>query len=148
MSQTRMPLFMVVAERGSAWTSWVERFSEESANVEVLVQRRNESGTAFGQRIRRRLSEMSENGTTPERAVWVGGGRRDLSALRSRSVSVRALASGMARRGGGEVYLDSTAKDRISMLAIAETIADLVKGTGVHVHAANDNAIAAEEHVA
>ncbi|MCA9583090.1 MAG: hypothetical protein KC416_14930 [Myxococcales bacterium] len=127
---------MIVAERGSAWAPWVDRFNREGAPVEVIIQRAAESGSDFSRRIRRRIAEIAAEGKKPRCAVLVGGGRRDYGALRSRSTTVRALAACIARSGGGKVFLDSHGPDRLSMKAIAETIGEMSRGTGVVVRQA------------
>lgn len=128
---------MIVAEKGGLWAPWVERFRAETPDVVVVLQQVGESLHEMAMRVRARVSELEQDGFALEQAVLVGGGRTDHEALSSRSLAIRAMATGMATQGGGRVMLDDAGDDRFSMAAIAATVSDLVLGTGVTVeHAA------------
>ena len=142
MSKTKQPAeaipvgpSIVAAEIGADWEPWVRRFQEQHPDVQVVIQTRDESGGAFGERVRRRMGELLSMGVAPAQAVLVGGYGRDATMLRSRSLTVRSLAAAMASRGGGELFLDSPEADRFTMAAIADAVTDLVRGTGVAVRA-------------
>jgi aspartate oxidase len=66
----------------------------------------------------------------------VSGGRTDSDTLAARSLIIRAAASAMARRSEGEVLLDHRDEDRFGMQALADTVAIMVRGTGVDVRCA------------
>lgn len=124
---------MVVAERDSDWSRWVERFRFHTPDVVVVTQRPGEKVAAFATRVRARVAELEDQGSQVDRAVIVGGGRTDRDALAARSLAIRALASAMAHQGGGDLLLDDRGADRYSMHALAFTVAELVRGTGVTV---------------
>ena len=129
---------MIVAEQGGQWAPWVDRFREITPDVVVVLQQVGESLSELSMRVRRQVAELERDGLSLEQAVLVGGGRTDREALASRSLAIRAMATGMARQGGGRVTLDDAGADRFSMAAIAATVADLVMGTGVTVQHADD----------
>jgi broad specificity phosphatase PhoE len=131
-------LSLIVAERGSAWASWAERYRSVGPDVVVVLQEKGETAPEFAARVRARIAEMELSGRCPERAVLVGGGRADRDAVTARSLAVRSIASAMARHGGGKLTLDSAHPDRFAMAAIAATVSDLIRGTGVRVAPAND----------
>jgi len=134
---------MIVAERGSAWTPWVERFRLATPEVRVVLQHRGESMSALAMRVRTQLAELERHGLRPERAVIVGGGRTDGDALAARSGCLRAITSGMARGSGGEVLLDDSGSDRLAMAGLALAVNALTHGTGVTVaHVATDSRLA------
>ncbi len=128
---------MVVAERGSDWAGWVERFREECPSVVLVVQQPGESLAELSVRVRDRAEEIEAGDPQVSTAVIVGGGRTDADALAARSLSIRAIASLMARSGGGRLLLDAKAEDRYSMMALASTVSDMVGGTGVRISPVN-----------
>jgi len=128
---------MIIAERGAPWAPWAERFRALGPDVVVVLQHVGEPIADLAARVRARLVELEAAGQAPQRAVLVGGGRVDRDALSARSLTLRAVASSMARTGGGSVVLDDAGADRYSMAALAATVSMLVRGTGVTVdHAA------------
>ncbi len=126
---------VVVAEHGSDWTPWLSRFRMAHAPVEVIAQEPEERLHDFAARVRSRVGELLRDAIRVKRAVIAGAGRSDREALASRSLSIRALASAMAEDGGGELLLDDAGADRFSMQALAFTVAEMVRGTGVVVTA-------------
>lgn len=128
---------MIVAENGGAWAPWVEQFRSAAGDVVLVLQQVGESLPELAMRVRARVSELERDGFSLEQAVLVGGGRTDPDALSARSLAIRAMASGMATRGGGHVMLDDAGTDRFSMAALAVTVSDLVAGTGVSVEHAS-----------
>lgn len=125
------PTTLIVAERDSAWDRWTHRFGPD-AGAEVLLQDHGESPDRFAHRVRARVAQMADRDGAPTRAVLVGGRVRD-GALPARSLMIRAIAHGMARRGGGELLLDNHGSDRFTMRALADTVGDMVRGSGVAV---------------
>lgn len=128
------PVSVVAAERGSVWAPWVRRFrSVTPGAVELLVQHADESAMAFADRVRRAVAALVAAGRPPRHAVFVGSGRGDAYARSVAPTTVRLLAASMARAGGGHVYLDSPPSDRLRMGAIADTLRELLQGTGVEI---------------
>lgn len=126
---------LIVAERDSAWDRWMDRPGADGG-TEVLLQDRAESPDRFAHRVRARVAEMAHGDEVPSRVVLVGG-RARADALPARSFMIRAIAQGMVGRGGGELLLDNHRSDRFTMRALADTVGDMVRGSGVAVsHAA------------
>jgi len=124
---------IVVAEHGSRWAPWAERFRMDGPDVVVILQRRGESSAKLPLRVRGRPAELGREGRPPARAVVVGGGRTDADALSARSLTIRSIAAEMANNGGGTLMLDDAGADRFSMAALAATVAELTRGSGVVV---------------
>ncbi|RLB54522.1 MAG: hypothetical protein DRJ42_08800 [Deltaproteobacteria bacterium] len=130
---THQPTSLIIAERKSAWASWVERFRADAPNVVVVLQERDEKINHFAVRVRDKLNELVAENRAPEWAVLVGGGRVDRDALEARSLELRAIATEMAKSGGGRVLLEDAGPDRFSMAALATTVQMMVRGTSVTV---------------
>jgi hypothetical protein len=112
--------------------------------VVVVLQHKGESVSQLALRVRTQLAEVAASKAILSQAVVAGGGRTDHDALSARSLVIRAIASEMARSGGGQVVLDDAHADRHSMAALASTIQMLIHGTGVSViHARSDTRVAA-----
>lgn len=123
---------MVVAERGSAWDRWAECFGcDEATSPTLLLQEGAESAADFAQRVRSHVASLAAD-HVPQRVVLVGGRAGD-TMLSARSLIIRAIANGMLRRGGGELLLDDHDSDRFTMRALADTVADMLRGSGVAV---------------
>lgn len=137
MTNLPMNISIVVAERGSDWSGWAESFRQTCPEVVVVQQQKEESASAFAQRVRARVTELESSGQTLRDAVIVGGGRTDNEAMAARSLEIRALVSPMVRAGVGRMFLGSREQDKYSMLALASLVAEMVRGTGVSVAPAN-----------
>ncbi len=124
---------LVVAERGSDWTPWVEQFRRETPDVVVLMQEPDEKVAAFATRVGARVGELRLCGGRLENAVIVSGGRTDHDIVSARSASIRAIVSPMVEAAGGKLYLSSGGSDRFTMLGIATSVAPMVRGTGVRL---------------
>lgn len=133
---------LIAAEKGGYWAPWVEQFRAETPDVVVVLQQAGEKLSEFALRVRARVAELERDGLALSQAVLVGAGRTDPGALSARSLAIRAMASGMARRGGGRVVLEDAGNDRYSMAALAATVAPLVRGTGVTVEHAAERRLA------
>jgi hypothetical protein len=133
MTNQNSNVSMVVAERGSDWSSWAERFRKSCPEVVVMQQMRGETAADFVYRVRHRVTELDRAGHNLHEAAIVGGGRTDSDAMAARSLAIRALVAPMVRAGGGRVFLGSSHQDRFSMLALASTVAEMLRGTGVAV---------------
>jgi hypothetical protein len=129
---------LVIAERGSDSLAWFERFSEQSAEVVLVQQQKNESAADFATRVRTRVEEIDAAGQSLTRAVIAGAGRMDKAVLQARSLVIRAVVGPMVRAGGGEVVLDSTGPDRFSMQGLAMSVAEMLRGTGVALVPSNE----------
>lgn len=132
MNPTSSNIAMVIAERGSDWTRWVDRLRNDETDVCMIMQQDGETVSQLASRVRHRVEELAE-GETLSRAVIVGGGRTDADAVSARSLTIRALVAPMVQAGGGEVVLASSYKDRFSMMGLASTVASMLHGTGVQV---------------
>jgi len=124
---------LVVAEQGGNWASWVERFQKDTPDVVVVLQDPDEAVDAFAMRVRARVASLQSAGDIVDRAVIVGGGRRDSGAMSARSLVIRAIAAAMVPQGRGNLVLDGQGTDRFAMTALATTVASQVRGTGVSV---------------
>ncbi|MFW5877094.1 MAG: hypothetical protein ACOCXM_10180 [Myxococcota bacterium] len=123
---------LVIAERESAWDRWVDPSDGGATAPVLLVQEGAESSADFAQRVRSHVASLESTGEMPPRAVLVGGRQHD-GALSSRSLMIRAIAHGLATAGGGDLWLDSHGSDRYTMRALADTVSDMVRGSGVAV---------------
>ena len=56
----KTPVSLVVAERGSDWEAWVERFSTGTPDVRVVVQDPEEPVERLAQRVRAQVLELEE----------------------------------------------------------------------------------------
>jgi len=124
---------LIIAERSSDWAAWVERFRADAPDVVVMVEEKGEKTKDFAVRVRDKVKELVADGRAPEWAVLVGGGRIDKVALESRSLTLRAIATEMAKSGGGRVLLEDAGPDRFSMAALASAVQMMVRGTSVTV---------------
>jgi hypothetical protein len=131
----RQTTTLIVAERGSDWSRWADRFGAD--DEAVMLQDRGESLDRFAHRVRSRVTEMAAVDDGPQRVVIVGGRARE-GALAARSLMIRAVAHSMVRSGGGEVLLDNHGSDRFTMRALADTVGDMVRGSGVAVSHASE----------
>ena len=132
---------IVVGEKGSDWTTWVERYQQAGHEVLVVLQEPEESVQALSGRLRLRLRALLEHGRTVREAVLVSGQRRDARALEARSNVIRHMVGAMTERGEGRIWLDG--KDRFGTLALATTVAPLIRGTGVSIRPAGRDALVA-----
>ncbi len=135
--QDHDPVSLVVAERGEGWepnwTYWVERFSTGTPDVIVVLQEPGESVETLSQRVRARVVDLEESGRTLARAVIVGSGNPDHTALSARSLAIKAIVAPMVEQGHGTLLLDGEGADRFRMMALASTVAQMVRNTGVTV---------------
>jgi hypothetical protein len=111
----------------------VDRFRADAPDVVVLLQEKGEKTNNFAMRVREKVRELASEDRTPEWAVLVGGGRTDQVALEARSLKLRAIATEMAKTGGGRVLLADAGPDRFSMAALASAVQMAVRGTSVTV---------------
>jgi hypothetical protein len=124
---------MVIAERGSEWSSWAEQLRKVCPEVVVMQQLKGETVATFAHRVRARVADLERAGRTLHEAAIVGGGRTDSDAMAARSLAIRALVSPMVRAGGGRVFLGNAGRDRYAMLGLASAAAEMLRGTGVAV---------------
>lgn len=124
---------IVVAERGSAWRRWVERFRVGTPDVVVFAQRDDEALLDLALRIRSDVQALQNEGVSLVRAVVAGGDRVDPEAISARALAVKALVGPMVADGEGTVILDGEGAGAMGMAALATTVAAQVQGTGVLV---------------
>ncbi len=124
---------IVVAERGSAWRRWVERFRVGTPDVVVFAQRDDEALLDLALRIRSDVQALQDEGISLSRAVIAGSDRVDPEAISARALTVKALVGPMVADGEGTVILDGTGPGATGMAALATTVAAQVEGTGVLV---------------
>lgn len=124
---------IVVAEHGSAWRRWVERFRVGTPDVVVFAQRDDEPLLDLALRIREGVSALQEQGVSIARAVVAGSERVDPEAISARALTIRALVGPMVHEGEGTVILDGVGAGATGMAALATTVAGQVRGTGVLV---------------
>ena len=122
---------IVVAEHGSAWRRWVERFRVGTPDVVVFAQRDDEGLLDLALRIRSDIQALRNEGVTLVRAVVAGGERVDSAALSARALTIKALVGPMVAEGEGTVILDGIGSGATGMAALATTVAAQVQGTGV-----------------
>jgi len=124
---------IVVAERGSAWRRWVERFRVGTPDVVVFAQRDDEALLDLALRIRSDVQALQSEGISLSRAVVAGGDRVDPEAISARALTIKALVGPMVAEGEGTVILDGAGDGAMGMAALATTVAAQVQGTGVLV---------------
>lgn len=124
---------IVVAERGSAWRRWVERFRVGTPDVVVFAQADDEALLDLALRIRSDVQALQDEGIALSRAVVAGGDRVDPEAISARALTVKALVGPMVAEGEGTVILDGTGSGAMGMAALATTVAAQIQGTGVLV---------------
>lgn len=125
---------LVVAELGSPWESWAERFAIGTPDVVVVVQRPGETADRWAMRVRTQVAGLAASDARLARAVVVAGTSGPQS-LAARSLAVKALVAPMVAQGEGTVLLDGNVADRLGMMALAQLVATQVVGTGVSVRA-------------
>jgi hypothetical protein len=133
---------VLVAERDSEWSSWVEPLRAASDDVVVLVQRAGESPSELATRVRERVQELHLEGEITAAAL-VGGPSFDDATLSARALIVRAIVNQMVRSGHGRVFLDGGARSgrgRHAMAALAAVVEDQLAHTGVDVMTATPTA--------
>lgn len=133
MHRTPDTTALVVAERGSDWTPWVDVMRRGSPDVLVVLQQPGESVEALAHRVRVRVGAVVEGGGRLATAVIAGGGRTDDDAISARSHALRAIVAPMVTAAGGRIYLSARATDRFAMMGLAGAVAPMVEGTGVRV---------------
>ena len=133
VTMTRRPTSLIIAERSSEWTPWVDRFKADAPDVVVLLEEKGEKTKDFALRVRDKINELVAADRAPAWAVLVGGGRTDRSALEGRHLTLRAIATEMAKNGGGRVLLEDAGPDRFTMAALATAVQMAVRGTSVTV---------------
>lgn len=142
--RTPTPVSLVVAELGSPWESWVERFATGTPDVLVVVQEPGESVDRWAMRVRSQVAGLASQDAQLARVVVVAG-TSGPQTLAARSLAVKALVAPMVAQGEGTVLLDGNSIDRFGMMALAQTVAMQVAGTGVSVRATGESVAA---HVA
>ena len=141
MDSLPQQMSIVVAERGSAWLAWVERF-EVGTDVIIVAQREDEELLDLAMRVRDSVSALREQGRSLARAVVVGTDRMDPEALSARALAVKALVGPMVASREGTVILDGEGRGAMGMAALATTVAMQVQGTGVRITSPALDAIA------
>lgn len=126
---------LLVAERDSDWSGWVEPLREEAHDVVVVLQNRGETSAELATRVRERVQELRDKGEIAAAAL-VGGASWDETTLSARALMVRAIVTQMVSSGGGRVYLDGggrSGRGRHAMAALASVVDEQLGQTGVDV---------------
>jgi hypothetical protein len=126
---------VLIAERDSDWSGWVEPLGNEADDVVVIVQRRGESPGELAMRVRERVLELRLESEISAAAL-VGGASWDDATLSARALMVRAIVTQMVSSGTGCVYLDGggqPGRGRHAMAALAAVVEDQLAQTGVAV---------------
>jgi len=134
---------IVVAEHGSAWRGWVDRFRVGTPDVVVIRQHDDEGLLDLALRVRTEMQALTESGVDIARAVVAGGDRVDPEAISARALAIKALVAPMVSEGEGTLILDGVGSGATGMAALATTVAAQVNGTGVLVTSPALEAIAA-----
>ncbi|MBX3272195.1 MAG: hypothetical protein KF729_18165 [Sandaracinaceae bacterium] len=131
---------LLVAERDSAWSEWVEPLRGEVHDIAIVLQRMGETPAELATRVRARAAELAGRGELVAAAL-VGGERWDPDTLNARSLMIRAILSHMkagtagARPEGATaptLYLDAgdkAGRSRHAMQALASVVADQIGGS-------------------
>lgn len=142
-SRSSDSVWMVVAEHGSDWAPWAERLRNPAGDLLVVLQQAGEPVAELAGRVRERLERVQSAGRRLDRAVIVAGIGGE-GTLPGRTQVVRALTHGLQDGGGGELVLDGHDSDRFTMRAIAQAVAESMRGSGVRVrHAGSPAPLAA-----
>ena len=131
--QSAEPKFLLVAECGGQWAHWVEDLDLRNGALMVLAQAHNEKPKVFSARVRSRVTNEAF-----DRVALICGPNHDQCSLALRINMVRSAVAGMSARGGGQVLLVGTGKTRLPLEALANTLTDMLQGSGVEVRAADD----------
>lgn len=138
LSLPTTPVSLVVAERGSPWESWVDRFSTGTPDVVVVLQEHGEGPDQLASRVRAQVASFEGRGATLARAVIVAG-EADASTLAARALAVKTIVAPMVALGEGTLILDGNQADRFGMRALADTVSMQLAGSGVTVRATVDS---------
>ncbi|MEM6960830.1 MAG: hypothetical protein AAF355_04605 [Myxococcota bacterium] len=126
---------MLVAERGAVWQSSEasERLPKEPGAY--CVQGEGESSAEFASRVRQRLAYVDRSHPPLANLLILGGEDREPAVWAARASMIQAFVSTREGRGSSEVLLAPHPSDRHSMRAIANSVCESVRGTGVDVRA-------------
>ena len=122
---------LLVAERDSDWSEWIEPLRGEVHDIAIVLQRMGETPSELATRVRARVAELGDKGDVVAAAL-VGGECWDSDTLNARSLMIRAVLSHMM---GSSVtptlYLDAgdkTGRSRHAMQALASVVSEQIGG--------------------
>lgn len=115
---------VLVAERDGEWNDWVESLRASADDIAIVLQRINETPSAFATRVRERVHALRLEGEVVAAAL-VGGDRYDSETLSARSLIIRAIVAEMAPANQGQLFLDAgptPGRGRYAMQALAAVV--------------------------
>ena len=136
---------LIVAECGAQWTEWAAELRPKADRTLVLSQSPGETPTEFSKRVIERLGKLGQEDVSLQGAAYVTGRCADAATLQQRSRVMHKLSSHLARgEQDAELVLDPGATPGVPVpawiRALAMTIADLAKGSGLSVRVAAPSA--------
>ena len=122
---SRLPkIGLLVAERDSDWSEWIEPLRGEVHDIAIVLQRMGETPSELATRVRARVAELAGKGELVSAAL-VGGECWDSDTLHARSLMIRAVLSHMMGSADGTLYLDAgdkAGRSRHAMQALASPL--------------------------
>jgi hypothetical protein len=127
---------VIVAQEGAHTGNTVEALMAMGSTVVLLSQEPGESLSQLSQRVRARVAKLVTEGFRVQSATFVAKNGFSLNDVLPTAEMLRTLLSPMVAVGQGRVYLHSDSRDARSgyaLAALADAIADQVRGTGVEI---------------
>ena len=125
---------VVVAQEGADPHASVEALRAHTPNVVTLAQAPGEPDHEMVYRVRACVQELRDRGRRIGTAALVARPGFGLGDVPGTAEQLRALLTAMVQQGAGHIHLYSSEAVRpLALTALAETIRDQVRGTGVEI---------------
>jgi hypothetical protein len=127
---------VIVAQEGADAAGPFAALDAAYATVVLLDQQPHESLSQLSQRVRARVSTLLREGYRIQSATFVAKNGFDLADVLPTADLLRALVTTMVAVGSGCVYLHADSRDtraHLALSALADAIAEQVRGTGVQI---------------
>jgi hypothetical protein len=131
---------VIVAQDGTEACMPLEALRSGSSTVVLLSQEPGESLSQLGQRVKARVAILVRDGFRVQSATFVAKHGFDLTDVLPTAEMLRLLVATMVSVGQGRVYLHAHSRENsrdmrahYALAALADAIADQVRGTGVEI---------------
>jgi hypothetical protein len=127
---------VIVAQDGNEAAAPLESLIHGASTVVMLSQEPDESLSQLSQRVRARLALLLKDGFRVQSATFVARSGFGLGDVPATHEMLRILVSTMVAIGAGKVFLHAHSRDtraHYALAALATTISDQVRGTGVEI---------------
>lgn len=129
---------LVIAEYGANWAPWTRKLRADRESLMLLAQTADESPQVFGRRVVQRLRRLRRESVEIAEAAVVAGPESTPAHRGARTKMVRKVTSLLAQSGNdSHLFLDPAAETdgpaHTFMQALAWTLSDLAKGTGLSI---------------